>query len=667
MDLPWPGVSGDLLSQLRDSFATPRQLHYGFDDEEGAAQLVGSLMKGWSQANIKTSAELLYQWHLKGAGTMNNAKRVARDRLSESLLGQHVVAAGATSEAFDRLANSNPLSLLPAIERARKAREHSIDPATRAAAERDAKAKYALLLFNFLVEAKAPIVTILQGVSEPEEACVRIFGTRRSKTLRNRFHSWNKFSRWLETSKGRRWPSGLQDLLDYATEAVKEGAGKTTLEAFAASLAVLEQVGKFDEGEMLSRDSTWIAFSKNVTAELVEKGPTLHQAAQPTVAMALSLELFLGDNERPKYARAIAFVALAMLWGSMRADDVQCMRPESMRLTIEGFSCKLWKTKTTGPDRRVNMIQVFISRKVGFSGLDWLRTGMSLWGEINTQRDFLVLQAAEDWESCTSKGVDASTVGLYLRRILKELCTPRWHEGQWRQNADRLLLPGECALHFAGHSARNFLTSVAAAIGVPEGDRDYLGRWKVGGGGSADYTRTARQIVHRVQEHVAEVVLLGREKGYVEADALDALQSFAEQRGELGVVIRARHELVRSPKTGGNPRLGGRFPPLFFQNLQGPLLVPDEPEEDGQPAAFPKGNARYFVSVSKKTGFRRLHVNHACYVKPFKCQDVVYLDQVTAADFDAVCKDCKVRIRSMANEDRTGESSSGEATTSSSD
>ncbi|CAE7433798.1 unnamed protein product, partial [Symbiodinium microadriaticum] len=44
------------------------------------------------------------------------------------------------------------------------------------------------------------------------------------------------------------------------------------------------------------------------------------------------------------------------------------------------------------------------------------------------------------------------------------------------------------------------------------------------------------------------------------------------------------------------------FPPLFFQNLQGPLLVPDEPEE------------------------------------------------VTAADFDAVCKDCKVRIRSMANE-----------------
>ena len=237
----------------------------------------------------------------------------------------------------------------------RKAREGNIDPATRAADERAAKTRYALQLYNFLVEAKAPIVKILQEVSDPEEACVRIFGTRRSKTLRNRYHSWVKFARWLETSKGRTWPAGLEDLLDYATECVKEGAGKTVIDAFAASLSVLEQVGKFEEGQMFSKDNTWISYSKNVTAELVEKGPTLHQAAQPTVAMALSLELFLGDTDRPKYARAMSFVALIMLWGSMRADDVQCVRPESMRLTIEGFACKLWKTKTTGPDRRVNI------------------------------------------------------------------------------------------------------------------------------------------------------------------------------------------------------------------------------------------------------------------------------------------------------------------------
>ena len=666
MELGWPAIHGELMTQLKLCFTSPRQLHYGFDDESGARELVEMLMKGWPASNIATAVEQLCKWHVEGTSAVSGAKRVARDRLSESLLGQHTVPAGAVSEAFEKLAYSNPLALLPAVERARKAREGNIDPATRAADERAAKTRYALQLYNFLVEAKAPIVKILQEVSDPEEACVRIFGTRRSKTLRNRYHSWVKFARWLETSKGRTWPAGLEDLLDYAMECVKEGAGKTVIDAFAASLSVLEQVEKFEEGQMFSKDNTWISYSKNVTAELVEKGPTLHQAAQPTVAMALSLELFLGDTDRPKYARAMSFVALIMLWGSMRADDVQCVRPESMRLTIEGFACKLWKTKTTGPDRRVNMVQVFISRKAGFSGQDWLAQGYKLWSEIEYKRDFLVLQASDDWETCVNRGVDASTVSLYVRKIFKELCIPRWMEGQWKQNKDRVLLPGDCALHFVGHSARNFLTSVAAAIGVPKDDRDYLGRWKIGGGGSADYTRTSRQIVHRVQDKVAETVLLGREKGYVEADALDSLQAFAEGRGEIGAVVRARHELVRSPKSGGNPRLGGRFPPLFLQNLQGPHLVTDDHDEDGGADAFPKGEAQYFVSVSKKTGFRRLHVNHACYVKPFKCQDVLYLDQVTASDFDAICKDCKIRIRAMADDNKAGESSSGEATTSSS-
>ena len=667
MELEWPAMQGELMTQLKTCFQGPRHLHYGFDDEAGARELVGSLMKGWSPQNIKTAAEQLCKWHAESASAVQNAKRMARGRLHESLQGRHVVPAGALTEAFDRLAHGSPLSLLPAIERARKARESCVDPATRAAEERAAKSKYALLLYNYLVGAEAPIVAILQGVSEPEEACVRIFGTRRSKTLRNRFHSWNKFTRWLETSKGRTWPTGIEDLLDYATEAVKEGAGKTTIEAFTAALAVLEQVGRFEEGSMLSRDTTWISYSKNVTAELVDKGPMLHQAAQPTVAIALSLELYLNDTDRPKYSRSMAFVALVMLWGSMRSDDVQCMRPESMRLTIEGFSCKLWKTKTTGPDRRINMVQVFISRRAGFSGADWLSVGFKLWSEIECKRDYLVMQASDGWETCCNKGVDASTVSLYARKIYKELCVPRWIEGQWRQNKERLLLPGECALHFAGHSARNFLASVGAAIGVPKDDRDYLGRWKIGGGGSADYTRTARQIVHRVQDLVSETVLLGRERGYIEADALDALQAYAEKRGEIGAVVRARHELVRVAKTGGNPRLGGRFPPLFMQSLQGPLMDPDEPEEDGGATAFPKGEAQYFVSVSRKSGFRRLHVNHACYVKPFKCQDVVYLDQVTASDFDAICKDCKLRIRSMADDNKADESSSGEATTSSSD
>ena len=193
MELGWPAIHGELMTQLRLCFTSPRQLHYGFDDESGARELVEMLMKGWPASNIATAVEQLCKWHVEGTSAVSGAKRVARDRLSESLLGQHTVPAGAVSEAFEKLAYSNPLALLPAVERARKARAGNIDPATRAADERAAKTRYALQLYNFLVEAKAPIVKILQEVSDPEEACVRIFGTRRSKTLRNRYHSWANF------------------------------------------------------------------------------------------------------------------------------------------------------------------------------------------------------------------------------------------------------------------------------------------------------------------------------------------------------------------------------------------------------------------------------------------------------------------------------------------
>eukprot|EP00439_Symbiodinium_sp_Y106_P009903 s10768_g1.t1 len=231
----------------------------------------------------------------------------------------------------------------------------------------------------------------------------------------------------------------------------------------------------------------------------------------------------------------------------MRADDVQCVRPESMRLTIEGFACKLWKTKTTGPDRRVNMVQVFISRKAGFSGQDWLAQGYKLWSEIEYKRDFLVLQTSDDWETCVNRGVDASTV------------------------AETVLLGRE-----KGYVEADALDSLQAFA---------EGRGEIGA-------------------VVAETVLLGREKGYVEADALDSLQAFAEGRGEIGAVVRARHELVRSPKSGGNPRLGGRFPPLFLQSLQGPHLVTEDHDEDGGADAFPKGEAQFQAIADDRAGSR---------------------------------------------------------------
>ena len=68
--------------------------------------------------------------------------------------------------------------------------------------------------------------------------------------------------------------------------------------------------------------------------------------------------------------------------------------------------------------------------------------------------------------------------------------------------------------HFTGHSPRNFMPSVAAAIGISKDDRDFLGRWLINRmKGSADYTRTSREVVLRVQQAVCRSILEGKDTG----------------------------------------------------------------------------------------------------------------------------------------------------------
>ena len=130
-----------------------------------------------------------------------------------------------------------------------------------------------------------------------------------------------------------------------------------------------------------------------------------------TVATVVALECCVA-SEAPQYARALAWVALLMVYCSMRADDVQGVRPETMQLTSAGFRAKLGRTKTTGPDRRTKEVQIFVHRTAGLSGNDWLKVGFELWGKFTQKRDFLVLEAERDWSKPTTRGVDASSVSL---------------------------------------------------------------------------------------------------------------------------------------------------------------------------------------------------------------------------------------------------------------
>ncbi|CAE7032383.1 unnamed protein product [Symbiodinium sp. CCMP2592] len=643
--LSWPALVQPYRGRLEEWFGTPEKLHASFDTREELVELLRNCDKVLSESSVALIADALLEWHTDVSRLVASGRREARRRLTECLPG--VPGTGLSlHEHYNQIALQSPLALLPVLRKRKLATDRVVDRGARATEEIRLRQEYALRLAAIMQEAQLPVRKVLAGVSNAEEAWPRLFGTRRSKTLRNRFRAWDKFREWLLYSRGRSYPEGVADVLDYANERFQEGCGKTVLESLQASLSVLEGVGRVPSTQQISQDPTWQAQLKSYTADLISAAPPEQPASMLTVAIVLACEIFVCTPGEPSYLRALGFVCLLMVWGSLRADDVQGLLPQTMLLDERGLSIDLARSKTTGPDKRTHTVKVFVERSISLTGHDWLKAGYALWKDFDFERDYLVLKANEGFTEPLEKPVASSTVALYFRKVLSELKTPKREGRTWKANDQRPLLPGYTSSHFTGHSARNFLSSVGAAIDVDPRELDYLGRWKVGGEGSATYIRTSRQVVHRLQSHIACSLVTGQPKHYIEVGSIKALTDYAAKAGESESQVRRRHTLLE-----GSKGLGGSWPTLA---LEVAVAAPPSPVEQ---VSMPGSRGDYFIVTSRTTGLRRLHML-GCYVKPENCYDVKFVNHVGAEDVDNICKDCKARMKAQAGEEESDPSSS---------
>ena len=114
------------------------------------------------------------------------------------------------------------------------------------------------------------------------------------------------------------------------------------------------------------------------TAEIAADAPPTKSAEMYTIAMLLALELVIGDESQQVFSRALAWVTLVMIWGSMRCDDVQCALPHRTTLSNYGLRMVLGKSKTSGPDKVQKEVSVHVFRTVSLTGIDWLGIGYRL-------------------------------------------------------------------------------------------------------------------------------------------------------------------------------------------------------------------------------------------------------------------------------------------------
>lgn len=217
----------------------------------------------------------------------------------------------------------------------------------------------------------------------------------------------------------------------------------------------------------------------------------------------------------------------------MRRDDVQAILPSRLLLTNHGLRLVMGRTKTTGPDKIQKEANAYVSRWTSLTGEDWLRVGYDIWSAdpFAFRRDYMVMEPTADWNGVKRKFLTPSGLSAAITKLLGELKCPRRAGVGWSFLQHTLLLPDGLEAFFSGHSARNFLTSVEAAIGYTKDERAYLGRWSMGMTSSEEYVRAARQVVYKIQKSVNRVLLEGRPEPYFEDEAIEKLCEFAKKMG----------------------------------------------------------------------------------------------------------------------------------------
>ena len=651
--IDWRGlaaISEDLECEVQNYYHSLVQFDGAFDDEKGAAELVAELLGDKKPAaEVERISAQLWQWREKRRRREPPSYQLLQRSLPE-LPVQVQRPRVSMHDVFDEVVSTTPAVAVAMLQRAVRVSKAG---GNREELEARLRERWALELVGYIKEAGLPCAARMEALGDNDRQWLRVFGSRRGKTLRNRARAWKPLREWLVTSFGKPWPESAAVVLKYLEE--KHGTspmGKTVPKSIMASLSLLETVGMVPTEERLSEDQLLVESVRSWTTELESGGPAVKPAPLLPVVVIIACEMVVC---RPLYElglRFTAFVLLLMIWASLRCDDVQSIDPDSLKLSQVGLRFVLRKTKTSGPGRKVGELNAFVSRIVGLSGFDWLGEGVKLLGSdaLAWSRDFLCPAFNSEWDIAAKEFLDAEGLALQLRRFLQHLPKPVRQQGVWKISRE-LLFPGMVANFWTGHSARHVLTSIAAALGVGKDRRDYLGRWAYAQHGSQDYVLTSRQVVQGVQCFVCKCLLLGNaEGGYSEEELFCAMRAFADavqQDGES--VIRACTVLVWDD-VGTTWKLGGVYPCLTVTpervqaaagdmdaSLPGPYLEFDgEGEQDEAP---------YFITVSRR-GFRRLHLSKRCAVRRENCLETIPVMRLTEGIADAICKLCRPKIES---------------------
>ena len=310
--------------RLQSIFQKPETFWYSFDDQAGAHETMKQILTDveWNDFGEVTVAAVM-DWHQQSAPKIKRKRKLDLDRSFEHCSHPGSQLAVDLSEEFENIVRGDPSYLLEIAKRLQKNRKSDpLAAPTRHEKELRDKERFALELATLIQEAALPVSLQIETLQDPKKAWFRIFGSRRSKTLRNRFRAWSRFRAWLIAYNGQCWPKDLGDVIAYVEENIENGCGISFPSEFQAAFVLLEQTGRVHDDRVLSSDATWLAHLESWKEQL-GRGHEPKAAKPYSMSIILSLEMFVCQDSNPMALRVVAWSMLVATWASMRVDDLQ--------------------------------------------------------------------------------------------------------------------------------------------------------------------------------------------------------------------------------------------------------------------------------------------------------------------------------------------------------
>ncbi|CAE8676146.1 unnamed protein product [Polarella glacialis] len=545
-----------------------------------------------------------------------------------------------------------PVGQISWKSRGAKAQVLAERPDQRAAAEEVERQRWNLQVCQIVIRSDLPVLKVAATSLDPDRALANCTGRARSKTLRKKVRTWLVIENWLKATFGLEWPTLASQMVDYIEDRATEPCGRTVPATAISALRYFEKVG---EVECPMADSALLLSTvSRLEVQLATNSAPTKKAPLYFLSLLVSMELFVACVDFPLYYRAFAWYKLVKVWASLRSDDCMGLQPCHLKSIAGGIEFLLERTKTSGPGRRVRWLKGYVSSKASITGNGWLATGLIIWqGEgFAFDRDYFLPEPNVDFSGCRAKPSDWSSTPARSRALFRELRQVKFDGSTWDWDGVLpLVLHSQALLFWTDHSERNVLTSVAAFLNVSKADRDFLGRCSPDG--SDDYLRTSRQMVHKVQELVAQGIRDSFVPGGLDLEDSLGDNGLYEYLLSKGLNEGTARECVKgfTVQRSNPPSDDDGFGPGLWEPMLGEVRskvdleleenLVSKVEETARTEAANSLAPLYFVSFTRKRKFARLHLISACPLVPgVSVAAFEYLCTVDELPWNDFCKKC---------------------------